>query len=160
MQRTSRISFQPSLLTVAFATAQPTKTPKSLATSIRPRACVNELNCERFARWHAKFVENDYFFLARKDCVLKLELSLTNSIFSKANVRSQVRVLLADMTAVRADSTASDTPVARAFTDPDRLRANTKHLPFQVLDLTSIAECLRSQLSITNFLFLRLLKIF
>lgn len=137
--------FQPSVLVAVPATVHPPAALEPASTSTSPRASVIALLRERLARQDAEFVKLDETFLAHKDRVLELKSSVAKSTTSEANLCSQVSTLQADLVAACTELTASQSSVATATSELDKLWANIKRSTIKVLDSTFTADGLRFQ---------------
>lgn len=82
--------------------------------------------------------------------MIYLESSLAKSTSGEANLRSHVCVLQRSLAATCVDLIASQSSIATATAELNRLRADNQRLTSQVSDLTSIAESFGRQHSLSK----------
>lgn len=146
-------------LSVALLSVRP-PTALELATSSTP-SCgpVIALFSERLARRDAEFSKLDEAFFGREDLALESEQSLAKTASSEANICSQASVLQADVAAMRADLTASESSIATATFESIKLRADNRRSTSRPLELTSTADGWVFSFPFRTLSFLRLLSI-
>lgn len=99
------------------------------------------------ARQDAEFAVVNEGFLARENRVLDLKTSFVTSISNESTLRCHVSALRTDQNAVHADLTVSKLSAATVTSKLDQLRADNSRFTSQILNLPSMADSLRTQLS-------------
>lgn len=122
---------QPCLPPAAPSSVQPLVVPESALLSTPPRAAVLALLRESLVHRDAEFAKLDESFLTFEDRVLELKSSSAKTTSGRAHLRSQVGALQTDVAAMRAYLTASQTSVAMATFEFDRIRAAIVILPLR-----------------------------
>lgn len=125
------------------------------SSSASTRACVYKYHESRpphyflqkcLAPREVKPADLDDNFLARKNHVSRLDLSLRESASSEASLCFQVSALPTDLSSARADHKASKLSIATAISEIHKLRADDRRLFAQVSDLNSTLDGLCLQL--------------